>query len=718
VVERVTFTCPECGTRVEDVPRGKAVSDDDDDAAVPVTSLTYFEKKRRWCRHCEAPLWSIVKSAAREQKYPHTPFATWARVAGSSAAPRCWEPQRITPTGAAGPACPDSFSPYAYMQRKYRGCAALAVIDESHNGRSAATDIAHAHHQMMLASQCRILASGTHTGGELRHLFHYVFRYHPQFWLRLGLGWNDVDAAVQRFGVVQERTTERESDARRGSGAIDRTTSVIEVPGMSATLLPHFLSEMIYIGVLDVGAYMPKLVEIPVLVEMDDPSLNDRVQQTRDAYDAATDALDAARDIDDAPRIADAEQQVALAEEAHAEAEAWVEQRNLARHYRAMTRHLDDLSQQRNNAARLAKGSIPRWWSVLPMIAPRFTVFQKVRGPWGDILGEEQILDAPLLAADHRYPLERTVQDLVTRERRQQRRVMLYVEQNGERVTAARYADVLTDHQPWCLPHMDPERREDAIRDAVQAGSQVVIVPYSHVSEGLNLQNEFDSILWIEMAQSHYLRDQASRRIWRLGKRFDPAIPPDAREVRIYYLVYKGTGGHKKLHKLGQQNGAAILFAGDTPDGALVQQAGADHTALAKMSRDIHRLADAGEELTDTELDATFARRNDERYATLQRGRDWIGVCDTLPDRLAALRSAPMAQPVAPTLVRPEPVSDSPPVREPAIVTPAPVVALDDTPPDAVEQHDLFEPTEVTPPRRRHIRPMSQPTVVQQLSLW
>jgi hypothetical protein len=55
---------------------------------------------------------------------------------------------------------------------------------------------------------------------------------------------------------------------------------------------------------------------------------------------------------------------------------------------------------------------------------------------------------------------------------------------------------------------------------------------------------------------------------------------------------------------------------------------------------------------------------------------------------------------------------------EPAIVTPAPVVALDDTPPDALEQHDLFEPTEITPPRRRRVRPTPQPTVVQQLSLW
>lgn len=429
-----------------------------------------------------------MKSEARERSYPHTPFAAWSQAVGKELP----DAHRITPDGTIGPVCPDSFSPYAYFYRKYRGCAALAIIDESHNGRGDATDIAHAHHQMLLGSQCHLLASGTHTGGELRHLFHYLFRYHPAFWLRLGLGWNDVDAAVQRFGVVQEHITEREGDARKGSGAVDRTTSVIEVPGMSATLLPHILAETIFIGVLDVGAYMPKLVEIPVLVPMDDPALRERVQEAKDALSSAQNVLEIARDTDDPECIDAATAELQVAEAEAEQIQQWVSARDLAGHYRQMTNHLDELAQERNNAARLAKGSIPRWWSVLPMVAPAFTVYQKLRGPWGDILGEECILDAPLLADDYVYPLERTVQEIVARERGQQRRVLLYVEQNGVRVTSARYAHVLSEHQPWCLPQMDPERREDAIRAAVQQGNSVVIAPYTHVSEGLNLQNEFE----------------------------------------------------------------------------------------------------------------------------------------------------------------------------------------------------------------------------------
>jgi hypothetical protein len=692
------------------VPRGKQRSAEDEDAAEPVTSRTYFEKKRRWCAVCGSPLWSTVKTEARERTYPHTPFAAWSRAAEQLVGRSTGEAQRVRPDGTPGPVCPDSFSPYHYCYRKYRGCAALAIIDESHNGRSEATDIAQAHHFMMLGSQCRVLASGTHTGGELRHLYHYVFRYHPPFWLRLGLGWKDVDAAVQRYGVVQEHITERERDARRGSGAIDRTTSIIEVPGISATLLPHFLSEMVSIGVLDVGAYMPKLVEIPVLVDMDDPQLDERIHQVREDLAAAYTALETAREHDrheaELGRLAE---QIAVHEAALATAEEWRAQRDLARHYRHMTAHLDELSKQRNNAARLAKGSIPRWWSVLPMVEPRFTVYQKLRGPWGDSIGEELVLAAPVLAADHEYPLERKVKELVAVERRQQRRVLLFVEQNHERVTAQRYREVLHAYEPWRLPHMDPELREDAIKEAVGNGHQVIIVPSTHVAEGLNLQNELDSVIWVEMAQSHFLRDQASRRIWRLGKQFPATIAAEHRDVRAYSLVYRGTSGHKKLHKLGQQNGAAILFAGDTPDGALVQQAGADHTALAKMSRDLDALDDTE---VARDLDATFARRNNERYATLQRGRAWIGVADTLPARLAAIRATP-APPIAGTPVL-EPAAEASPliVEAPA----APVVTAE--PPPQVEQPALVDQLEPLPPRRRAPRPQPQPVVVQQLPLW
>jgi hypothetical protein len=65
---------------------------------------------------------------------------------------------------------PDSFSPYDYLYRFYRGCVALAIIDESHNGRGRDTDIAHAFHQAMLSAQCCLFSTGTHYGGNVRRV--------------------------------------------------------------------------------------------------------------------------------------------------------------------------------------------------------------------------------------------------------------------------------------------------------------------------------------------------------------------------------------------------------------------------------------------------------------------------------------------------------------------------------------------------------------------
>jgi hypothetical protein len=186
------------------------------------------------------------------------------------------------------------------------------------------------------------------------------------------------------------------------------------------------------------------------------------------------------------------------------------------------------------------------------------------------------------------------------------------------------------------------------------------------------------------MAQSHYLREQAGRRLWRLGKEFDLSVPEEDREVRIYYMAYEGSVAHRKMHKLGLQSGAAQLFNGDTPDGELVKQAGAQHSALAQISRGVAQVGDEDEDgmelATQAELAAAFARRNAERYDTLRRGRSWIGVIDTLPARLAQLRASQATPSVkqAAVVVEPaEPVATlvAAAVEAVAVPTPEPVAA-------------------------------------------
>jgi hypothetical protein len=364
-------------TSSQDVPK----DEDNLEVLEPVTSLTWFKSKQRWCsceieamtidggiKLCKAPLWTDARNEIMQQKYPQLSFAAWSQaievlttgksnmtasahttapgvhLAPSETGPIAvtqpdlsvaegFEPvqdanggivayrhpssgQELVPvyglrsrrivgyvaaeTGELVTKTaryelrtppPSSLSPYEFLHRFYKGCVALAIIDESHNGRGRSTDIAHSFHLAKLASQARMNASGTHYGGTLDDFFYYWFRFSPQFWQRLGLGWNDVEKAIARYGVIQVWTREYESDARRGSGRTDVQVSTIPAPGISARIIPPLLEDLCYLTVLDVGAHMPPRIEIPEVVSMRDPALEQAVREAEQARMQAERAL-------------------------------------------------------------------------------------------------------------------------------------------------------------------------------------------------------------------------------------------------------------------------------------------------------------------------------------------------------------------------------------------------------------------------------------------
>jgi hypothetical protein len=550
--------------------------------------------------------------------------------------------------------------------------------------------------------------------------YHYWYRFHPQFWQRLGLGWNDADKALERYGVVQEWVKEYESDARRGSGQTNIQVSTIPAPGLSAKLIPSLLEDLCYLTVLDVGAHMPPRMEFPEIVSMRDPTIEAKYQQATDAREQAKRALDAWRSGIRGegtgkltPEQQAAHDQLAEAYRVAAQQVSEVIQQqspyHLAKHYGTLVGRLEDLAKERNQAARLAKGTVPRWFAVLPCDTP-FEVWQTKRGDWGDEMERTCVVSTPTLAWDYLYPLEKRLIALVERERAEGRRIMLYYEQNELRSMAKRLSWVLQDFHPWTLPNkVASEDRQAAILDAVlHEGHQVILVPYRRVNEGLNLQSAVDTVIWVELAMNLFMLDQASRRAWRLGKR---------EEVRIYYVTYAHTTGHSKLRRLGLQSGAAAAFAGEPARGALIHEAGADQTTLARLSSMLEADADdslpqemvgeseiAQEEVT---LKAVFRRRAEELQATLKAGRQFLGgIEDTLEARLTALLGNPaFAAPVwadlpvhrllvtprhrhqpepeqAPRIAHMEPHSRMP---DPSILDPAPsTVAAEPQPPSLV----------------------------------
>ena len=436
--------------------------------------------------------------------------------------------------------------------------------------------------------------------------------------------------------------------------------STIPAPGLSAKLIPYLLEDLVYLTVLDVGAHMPPRIEVPEIVSMRDLQITEAISEAEQARQEASRQLTAfskehlhgsgSHDTEVAAERERLQRALEEANDRHLAVQTWAEPRHLADHYGRLVRTLDELASKRNTAARLAKGTVPRWFAALPCERP-FEVWETRRDRWGDAQQRTLLVQTERLEAEYLYPLERRLIALVQKELGENRRVMVYFEQNDLRSMARRLEWVLKEVRPWTLPNsVAAEDRQQAILQAVGHGHPVVIVPYRRVNEGLNLQSGIDSIIWVEMALNLFMLDQASRRAWRLGKR---------EEVRIYYVAYANTAGHTKLRKLGQQSGAAAAFAGEPARGALIAHAGADKTTLARLSslleqregddeadEDAPLLLSGESEVAQEEaaLKGVFAQRAEELRAALLRGRQWLGgVQDDLRERLAALAACPDA---------------------------------------------------------------------------
>ncbi len=185
----------------------------------------------------------------------------------------------------------------------------------------------------------------------------------------------------------------------------------------------------------------------------------------------------------------------------------------------------------------------------------------------------------------------------------------------------------------WTLrSSVDAREREAAICTAVDRGHQIVLIPYRLIAEGVNLQRHIDTVVWYELARNRFALEQASDRAWRLGR----PIESDGtqRPVHVYFLAYAGSAGHKKLRKLAGENGAAQLFAGNTPDGALSHWIGANKTPVARMSASLDEQQDS--------LDRAFQQRAADLRAQLQTGRSLLGAGDTLAQQLQEGWMAPL----------------------------------------------------------------------------
>jgi hypothetical protein len=336
------------------------------------------------------------------------------------------------PRYALAPVSPTSWSPFDYLKQFYEGCCAFLGVDESHNTRGDNSDIARAIARAKRASQSTCYASGTHYAGSLELFYRYWFRFAPDFWLRLGYTWKDINKAIEDYGFAMYTPREVPSNDRSRSGLSNYRTSKTSAPGISSRLLPELLSEIVYIDILDVAAFMPPLFEYPEVVSLADDELIAGVAQASEIHTTATAALKDDQTAEDPEAITAAEEQVCAAASTLAETRQWASERNLAGAYQEMTNTLTERAKKGSSTCRMLSGILPRWFVAYPFDSP-FQIWTTRKGKWSEDLGRVLEYQAPTLSPDHCYPLERRCDAIVGAELTEGRSVMVYYEQSTER---------------------------------------------------------------------------------------------------------------------------------------------------------------------------------------------------------------------------------------------------------------------------------------------
>lgn len=121
---------------------------------------------------------------------------------------------------------------------------------------------------------------------------------------------------------------------------------------------------------------------------------------------------------------------------------------------------------------------------------------------------------------------------------------------------------------------MKPELREEWVKSQVKKGLDVIIANPKLVETGLDLL-DFPTLIFHQTGYSVYTLRQASRRSWRIGQE---------RDVKVYYLFYKGTLQEKALQLMGSKMEASLALEGRfSEEGLLAMTQSEDmSTALAK----------------------------------------------------------------------------------------------------------------------------------------
>ena len=272
-----------------------------------------------------------------------------------------------------------------------KGFFDLLVGDEVHEykGRGSAPGIAAG--VLADAYGKSLTLTGTLLGGYSSALFHLLYRFSPE--IRTEFGRSEESRWVTRYGFL-EHTINHGEDGFDEDGRVSRRRSyrktVRERPGLAPSALFHLIGNSVFLRLSDVASGLPPYEEQVMLSGMDSEPDSTGLSQ-RTAHNHVFDKL----------------------REARADALSKGSKRLLATYLQTLLAYPDGCT----------RGE---------------TVF--------DPRTQDLLVQVPPLDEERLYPKEKALVELVSEERKQGRRVLVYATHTGTRDIAERMEDFLTQH--------------------------------------------------------------------------------------------------------------------------------------------------------------------------------------------------------------------------------------------------------------------------------
>ncbi len=498
-------TCPECGT---------IVADEYDEGGHPIKPIRPGREAEEWIglrrRFCQAPRPKLVwdeKSSKRVQRDvddEEVPYVCGAPLFSETALHR----------------------EAAAKLAKRAGIFGALLVDEIHKCKAAGTGAGQTLMTLRNACSWGVGLSGTIFGGYSTDLFMIMFRMFSE--VREGFGFRDEKRWAEKYGLIKTTFFVTDPDRVAEDGAYTGTKlfeTVSQKPGISPMFMGLGLKYCTFSSLQDIGLPLPEYEEALVRLEMTDAMAAQYAEADGSQEDPPSGLFAWALD-----RMEDEDGKGALS--------VWLN--TSLNRPDAMFRDEEVFFHPRIRGR--GRFAVRRNESVQE--------FAAVTGP-GEWLPKEQWLAHKCLE-----------------ERRDGRKVLVYVRQTGTRDIQPRLVEVLQAaglRAGVLKPSLAPVKRAPWLR-ANAPKYDVLLTNARLVEVGLNL-TMFNTALFYEIEWSLAIVWQAMRRLYR------PGAP---KKVKVFFPVYEGTQEAYALDLLGHKMMAAQVLYGDNVSGALVDEIGTD----------------------------------------------------------------------------------------------------------------------------------------------